>query len=256
MKRIRTLQEQLKTGKITKEEYAVEIKKLLDDDFIDQEEHDEAAAFNAEEDKPIFTQADVDRMVVTKATKMVRKALKDAGIEVDAANKDLLTAVATLAKAGQGTDGKATDQDLTKLKALETKVPGLEGKVKNLSMENAVLKGLGGNLKAINPIQVVRALKMDYMDLVEIDDETGEVDPKSVILALKQMATAEPNLFKAAEAEEEDDLGGETDTRFRGKPPGGGAGSAGSKEKNLEKKKEEARDMLRAQGILPPKEDK
>ena len=186
MKRIRTLQEQLKTGKITKEQYNAELKKLLDDEFIDQEEHDEAAAFDPEGDKPIFTQADVDRIVVVKATKLVRKALKDAGIEVDASNNDLLTKVAELVKQGQASDGKATDADLTKLKQLEGKLPGLEAKVKDLVVENAVLKGLGGKLKAVNPVQVVRALKLDYMDLVELDDESGEVTTKSVETALKR----------------------------------------------------------------------
>lgn len=257
MKRIRTLQEQLKKGEITKEAYAAELKKLLDDEFIDQEEHDDAAAFDPEEDKAIFTQADVDRMVVVKATKMVRKALKDAGVEVDAANKDLLPKVAELAKAGQATDGKATDADLTKLKQLEGKVPGLETKVKDLVVENAVLKGLGGKLKAVNPVQVVRALRLDYMDLVEIDDENGELDTKSIETALKRIAAAEPNLFHAEEGG--DDNGGSGDNGgqggFKGKGPGGGTGGSG-KEKDLEKKKAEAKAMLMNTGIKFPEPTK
>jgi hypothetical protein len=255
MKRIRTLQEQLKTGKITKDQYEAELKKLLDDEFIDQDEHDEAAAFDPEAEKPIFTQADVDRIVVVKATKLVRKALKDAGVDVDASNKDLLETVADLAKKGQGagdggTDGAATDQDLAKLKQLEGKLPKLESRVQDLAVENAVLKGLGGKLKAVNPVQVVRALKLDYMDLVEIDDESGEATTKSVETALKRIAQAEPNLFEATEGGEEgagDDEGG---TGFKGKGPGGG--TAGGSTKDLEKKRAEAKTMLAKTGITFP----
>ena len=253
MKRIKTLQEQYKTGKITKAEYEAEIKKLLDDEFIDQDEYDEAVAFDPEGDKPIFTQADVDRMVVTKATKMVRKALKDAGVEVDATNKDLLTKVAELVKAGTASDGKATDADLTRLKQLEGKLPVLESRAKDLTIENAVLKGLGGAFKAVNPVQVVRALKLDYMDLIEIDEETNTVDVKSVETALKRINAAEPNLFVAVE-NDGDDNGGAGAAGYKGKGPGGGTGGAGAGAKDLEKKRAEARAMLASTGIKYPSE--
>jgi len=250
MKRIRTLQEQLKKGEITKDKYNEEIKKLLDDDFIDQDEYDEAMAFDPDADKPIFTQADVDRIVVVKATKLVRKALKDAGIEIDASNKDLLTKVAELVKQGQASDGKATDQDLARLKQLEGKLPTLETKVKDLTIENAVLKGLDGKYKAVNPVQVVRALRFDYMDLVEFDDESGEVNTKSIETALKRIAAAEPNLFETAEGGD-DNQGGDNQNNqgFRGKGPGGGTGG-NNDNKDLAKKKEEAKAMLAKAGIV------
>ena len=259
MPKLRTLMNSYKKGEITKAQYEAEVAKLLEEDIIDQEQHDDALEYDPEADKPIFTQDDVDRMVAAKAVKMVRKALKDAGVEVDAPNKDLLTKVAEMAKNGTGTEGgKATDQDLEKLKKLEAKVPGLEAKAKDLTIENAVLKAAGG-LKPVNPIQVVRALKADYMDLVEIDDETGAVDTKSIDRALKRIATAEPNLFQADDGGDEGGEGGENGGQaggFKGKGPGGGTGGGKSSDKDLAKKKEEAKAMLRAQGINIPETNK
>lgn len=246
MHKLKKLQERYKKGELTKAQYQEEVKKLLEGEYIDQEENDEALNFDPEADKPIYTQADVDGFIVKKATAMVRKALKDAGVEVDAANKDLMAKVVELAKTGQAGDGKATDKDLEKLKALEAKLPGLEGKVKDLTITNAVL-ATAGKLNPINPSQVVRALRMDYMDLVEIDDETGEVDTKTVEKALKRIKDAEPNLFKTVdggEGDEGDDDNGGAGEGFKSKAPGGSGTGGSKKDKDYAAKKAKALEML------------
>lgn len=241
MKKLKALQEQYKKGEITKAQYEAAVAKLLEDEYIDEEQQEEALEYDPKGDEAIFTQADVDRMVVAKAVKMVRKALKDAGVEVEADNKGLLTKVAELVKAGTGSEGKATDADLTKLKQLESKTPQLESKVKDLAIENAVLKA-AGKYNPVNAIQVVRALKLDYMDQVEYDEHEGRVDTKSVETVLKQINKAEPNLFKQADGE--GDEGGQSGQgSVKGKGPGGGAGGSGGK-KDDEKKLAEALAML------------
>jgi len=243
MHKLKKLQEQYKAGTLTKAAYLEAVKALLTDDYIDQEEHDEATGFNPEDGKAIYTQADVDSFIAKKAVSMVRKALKDKGIDVEGANKDILGMVADLAKAGQAGDGgKATDKDLERLKALEAKLPGLEAKVKDLTISNAVIVTAGKH-NPYNAAQVVRALRLDYMDLVEIDDETGAVDTKSVERAIARIKAAEPNLFKAVkdDEDEDDDLSNQG-AGFTGKTPGGSNHTG--KEKEFDVKKAKALEML------------
>jgi hypothetical protein len=250
MKKLKELQEKYKKGELTKAQYEAAVKELLDKDVLDQEAYDEALEYDPESEKPIYTQADVDHMVVGKAVKMVRKALKDAGIELDADNKALLPKVAELVKAGTGKgDGKATDQDLEKLRKLEAKDTTSTAKLRELTIENAVLKA-AGTYKPVNAVQVVRALRTDYMDLVEYDDTEGTVDSKSVERALRKIKEREPNLFQT---DDNDPDGGyhEDDFGFKGKGPGGGSGGGSKKEAEYAARKAEALEML---GIK--KEDK
>lgn len=254
MGKLRKLQEQYLKGEITKAVYNAEVKKLLDDEILDQEQYDTALEYDPEEEKPQFTQADVDRMVVAKAVKMVRKALKDAGVEglEGVGNKELLAKVAELAKGkddGEGNKGKSDDAETLKWKTAAEKAGAT---IKDLTIENAVLKG-AGKYNPINATQVVRALKLDYMDLVEIDDE-GKVDSKTVDRALRKIYDAEPNLFNK---EDGDGAGDNTDpnkggTGFKGKGPGGGTGGGG-KGDDLDKKAAEALTLM---GFKKPAETK
>lgn len=251
MHKLKKLQDQYKKGELTKAAYLAAVAELLTGEYIDQEEHDEAAGFNPEDGKAIYTQADVDSFIAKKAVSIVRKALKDKGIDVEGANKDLIGIVVDLAKAGQAGDGgKATDKDLERLKALEGKLPGLEAKVKDLTISNAVIV-TAGKYNPYNAAQVVRALRLDYMDLVEIDDETGAVDTKSVERAIARIKAAEPNLFKKGTGSHEDEEDNQDDNQddnlgdeFKGKGPGGAAGGASTKEKKYSANLATARAML------------
>lgn len=260
MGKLKKLQDKYLKGEITKAVYNTEVKKLLDEEFLDQEQYDLALEYDPEEDKPKFTQSDVDHMVAVKAVKMVRKALKDAGVEVDADNKTLLAKVAEMAKGGTDSkekgkdngDGKNPDaEELTKLRKQVGKFDSLTAKIKDLTVENAVLKA-SGKYNPINPSQVVRALMSDYMDLVGIDDETGLVDAKALDRAIRKVAESEPNLFKASEGGEGDNGGQGTNNgqgnNFRGKGPGGGTGGD-TKTAEFDKKKAQALEML---GIKKP----
>ena len=82
MGKLRKLQEQYLKGEITKAEYEAKVKELLKDEILDQEQVDEALEYDPEHEKPQYSQADVDAMITTKAVRMVRKALKDAGVEI------------------------------------------------------------------------------------------------------------------------------------------------------------------------------
>jgi hypothetical protein len=249
MSKLKSLQARYKKGEISKKEYDAEIKKLVEEDVIDQETADTALEFDPNADKPEFTQADVDSMVPARAAKMVRKALRDAGIELDGvSNRELLAEVGKLAAAGKG---KATDPEIEKMRKAAGKSTTLEAENKNLRIENAVLKA-AGKFNPVNTVQVVRALRMDYMDLVEIDDETGEIDAKSVERALKKIVTAEPNLFRKAKAEntgedeeepEDEEEEPEVNTGVKGKGPGGGAAAA-SKTAKLDADFKEAQQLL------------
>lgn len=249
MGKLRKLQARYLKGEITKKEYDAELKKLLDDDILDQEQYDDAIEYDPEEEKPQFTQADVDRMVVSKAVKMVRKALKDAGVDglEGIGNKDLLAKVAEMAKGKKDKDTDDGGQENKEATAAAEKwkkayEKAVEGN-KDLTIENAVLKA-AGKYNPVNMSQVVRALKLDYMDLVDIDDE-GKVDSKTVDRALRKIRDAEPNLFKADEGDGESDEGDDNNAAggFKGKGPGGGT-SSGSKKTDLDKKTAEAMALL------------
>lgn len=248
MHKLKKLQEQYRKGEIDKAAYLAAVKLLLTDDYIDQEESDEAAGFNPEEGKAIYTQADVDSFIAKKAVSMARKALKDSGVEVEGANKDFLGNLAALVKVGQATGGeKATDKDLEKLRAWEAKGPALEARVKDLVISNAVI-GAAGKYNPYNAAQVVRALKLDYMNLIDVDDETGDIDAKSIDRVLRRIKEAEPNLFKATEdADDEDNEGAGDDditgAAFKGKGPKGG-GEGGGKDKDFAAKKAAGLAML------------
>lgn len=251
MNKLKKLQKQLTDGKITQEQYAAAVADLLEDEDITQEEHDEALEFEPEDEdneKPIYTQSELDATVVKKARALIKKAARDAGIDLsDKKPQELIDAVMELAAAGTGKE-KETDQELKDLRKQAAKANELETANRTLVVENAVLKG-AGKLNPVNPAQVVRALNADYSDLLEYDDETGALDPKSVSKALQRIAKLEPNLFKTA-AEEEggedlDDL--DNEPGFKGKTPGAG-GTGGTKAKReaakLEAQRKAALEMM------------
>lgn len=244
MDELKKLQGQYKKGKLTKDQYLEGLKKLLEDQEIDQKQHDDAKDFdpNDTDEDPIYSQADVDRMIKKEAARMVRRELKAQGVEVDAPNKDLLGEVAKLAAAGQG-KGESTDKELAELRKKAALAEAQAPKLQRLVLENQVLKS-AGKYNPVNPSQVVRALD-DYRDLLDYDDETGEPTAQSVSRALKRIAQAEPNLFKTPDGNggnpEDDD--NKDDSSFKGKPPGGGTGSGG-KGDDLDKKAAEMLSMM------------
>lgn len=229
-KQIKRLQKLLTEKKIDAEEYTEQLQELLDDEIIQQTDFDGAKDFEAidEDDKPIFTQADLDRQIVAKSRKMVTKALKDAGVTLDDVDpKDLLGTFANLALQGQKKGSLSVDEaEVASLQKKAKQAETLQSKVKAMTMENAVLKA-AGTYSPLNPKQVVRALA-DYTDLLEYDEDDNLVT-KSVDKALKELAKAEPNLFHAKEDEEDDPKQG----GFNGKPPGGaGQGTSKEQQKN------------------------
>jgi hypothetical protein len=250
MKKLRLLQEKYAKGEITKEQYAAEIKKMKDEDILEDAEYETALEYDPAGDKPVYTQADVDAMIAKKAAGVIRKALKDAGVEVDAANKDLTPKLIELVKAGVGKDTTATEKELTDLKAKAAKAEEMAGKLQKLTTENAVLKAVG-KYNPYSANQVVRALNADYADLLEADDE-GCIDSKSIDRALRKLATDEPNLFKKAVDGNDDGAGNNDDGQggsFKGKGPGGSTG-AGTKT-DIEKDLAEAKALIN----LIPKSD-
>lgn len=235
MNELKKLQNAYKAGKLTKEQYQKAVKDLLDEEELTQEEYDDAVDFDpkGDDDTAIYSQADVDRIVLRKAQQKVKQILKDAGVDVDSIpKKDLFTKLAEVVKNGNAAGEGTVDQK--ELADLRTKVKGvddLKASNQKLAVENAVLKA-AGKYQPYNANQVVRALNMDYADLLEYDDESGAIIQKSVDKALKRIATAEPNLFQTPEGNEgggnnDDDLGGGT---FKGKPPGGAGAGGGNKD--------------------------
>lgn len=218
MGKLKKLQEQYVKGEITVADYTAKVGQLLTDGDIDQDQHDEALDFDPEHEKPQYSQADVDAMIASRAIRMVRKALKDAGVSVEADNKTLLSTIADKLKAADEGTTSLNDDDKNKLTAATNKATVLEEKVKDLAIENAVLKS-AGTYNPVNPTQVVRAIRLDYMDDIDYDETTGVVDAKSVARALKKVHGTEPNLFKAGNDDKTDP---EENKGFTSKGPGGG----------------------------------
>jgi len=102
---------------------------------------------------------------------------------------------------------------------------------KNLPvLELAVTKN-ATSLNPHNPRQIAKALDTDeYENTLFFDDDSGELDPKSLNRALKRLAETDPYLFKNPEVAKDLD-----DGRFRGKEPGGSFSgrSTPSKEEQL-----------------------
>lgn len=234
---LKKLQERYRAGKLTKDQYEAKVAEGLEDEVLTQDEHDTALKFDPkapEGGELIYSQEDVDRIVITKSRTLLRKELKAAGIEVEVDNKGLLAHVVNLLK-GEGKEGAngVTEAELAQLRKDAGKAKDLGNKLKDLSLENAVLRNAGGQYTPVNPNQVVRALR-DYAD--EIDyDENDVPDTRSVDMVLRKLAKAEPNLFKAPDSTEEtnEDKGGQGGQGggFKGKPPGGGGGGGGDKSK-------------------------
>jgi hypothetical protein len=255
MEVLRKLQAKLRAGKITQEQYTAQLKTLLDNEDVSQEEYDDAKGFNPEKEKdpPIYTQADLEayaqkeitRVVMKKTQTKVRQICNAADIDVtDVPNEKLLDHVTGLLKSGKGKkagtddnteDGGAKGAEVDKLRKQAARVPELEGKVKSLTVENTVLK-VAAKFNPVNPAQVSRAILSDYTDELEYDDE-GILVSKSVEKTISRVAKAEPNLFKKKntdgtntnkeeEEEEEENPGG--DDTLKGKGPDGGSGAASS----------------------------
>lgn len=126
MGKLRKLQERYLKGELTKAQYEAECKKLLDDEILDQDAYDDALDYDPDYERPKYSQADVDSTVAKKAVKMVRKALKDAGVTVEADDKTLLSKVAETIKngssgKGDGEGGSGSSIDETELSNLKTK---------------------------------------------------------------------------------------------------------------------------------------
>ena len=249
MNKLKRLQKRYADGAITKEQYEAAVADLLDDEDITQDEHDTALEFEPEavDDKAIYTQSDVDGFVLKKARTLVKKALRDAGVDIsDVKPQELLETVANLAAAGKGADNVPNEE----LKALRKKANAydeLASANENLAVENGVLK-LSTKFKAVNPIQVVRALKADYSEFLEYDEETGELDTKSVEKALKRIVAAEPNLFHQETDPEDEDLGKDEELDdepgFKGKTPGGAGGASQKKAQKAEQQKLTALELM------------
>lgn len=256
MDKLQKLQADYRAKKITKAEYDAKLKKLLEDEDITQAEHDEAADFDPADpdDAPRYSQKEVDRIVLQKARREIKKALKAAGIELDPAavnDKNLFEHVAQLALAGQG-KLPAESEIAKQLKEAQQKLAkagGAAADYQRLVLENAVLK-TAGKYKPLNPAQVVRALG-DYADLIEYDDE-GKPDAKSVDRAIKKIATAEPNLFEAQEDEDGEGThskGNDDRGNFRGKGPNGGTPPTSKKQQELDAKKAKGLELM---GVKKP----
>lgn len=223
MDKIKVLQEKYRKGELTKAQYLSELAKLVESKDISQDEMDDATDFNPEADKPIYTQADVDGMIARKATQQLRKILKDAGVEVDATNKDLPAKVVDMVKIGAGKMAVPEGAEVDALKSKAGKVETLTAEMKTLRMENAVLKTIG-KYKPVSPTAVIALMKSDYSSLIDyLDEETGEIDVKSVDRAFKRMQLDEPTLFASEDEGNKGDKGG----NFRGKGPGGAGAAAG-----------------------------
>jgi hypothetical protein len=249
MGKLRKLQERYLKGELTKAQYEAEVKKLLDDDTLDQDAYDDALDYDPDYERPKYSQAEVDSTIAKKAVKMVRKALKDAGVTIEADDKTLLSKVAETIKSGgsdtggEGGAGAAiSDADLEVLRTKAARADDLEDRCKTYAIENAVLKE-AGKYNPVNPSQVVRAIRLDYLDGIDFDEETGKVDDKSLARAIRKVHDNEPNLFKEVGADEDDKGSGGSGSsgNFRGKGPGG-AGE--KKDAELAAKKEQALAML------------
>jgi hypothetical protein len=252
-KEIKELQEQYKEGKIKKAQYYAKLAKLLEDETIDQDEYDEAEEFDPEADKPIYTQADVDGMIAKKATQQIRKILKDAGIEVDASNKDLPGKVVELVKIGVGKADavKSDDPEAAKAAAQQAvRITSMTAEMKSLRMENATLK-LINKYNPVSPSAVIALLKSDYATMIDyLDEETGEIDIKSVDKAFRKMQIDEPTLFKTDDADNNNQQSRQQQkpgSTFQGKGPGGNGGGA-SENKDHDAKLAAAKEMM---GIKP-----
>ena len=105
MGKLRKLQERYLKGELTKAQYEAELKALLDDETLDQDTYDDAMDYDPDYERPKYSQADVDSTVAKKAVKMVRKALKDAGVTIEADDKNLISKVAETLKAGTTGEG-------------------------------------------------------------------------------------------------------------------------------------------------------
>ena len=240
--KILKLQEQYKKGEIKKSKYLAELAKLVDDKEITQEDADDAEDFDPEEDKPIFTQADVDGMIARRTNQAIRKILKDAGVEVDATNKDLPGKVVDLVKVGAGKAEAAKGQDPEGLSKATARITSMTADVKTLRQENAILKVIS-KYKPVSPSAVTSLLKSDYAHMIDyLDEETGEIDLKTVDKAFRKMQIDEPTLFTAEDQQEKP--GSKGGSGFQGKGPGG-AGAAGTGSgKDIDTKVAEALAMM------------
>lgn len=240
MDAIKRLQAQYKNGKLTAAQYAAKLAELLEAGDITQEQHDTAKEFDPDDDganKPVYSQADVDGFIAKKAKSLVRKLLTEAGVDMAGiTNANILEEAGKLVKAGSGkkTDDSELAKENEKLRKQLAASGDVAGQLNDLRLENAVYKALGGGkFKAVNPAQVVRAIKADYADLIDYDEDTGLVVGKTIEKAVRKVAETEPNLFHAPEAGDGDGDGdgddgdgnegdGDEGPTFKGKAPGGG----------------------------------
>jgi len=78
-------------------------------------------------------------------------------------------------------------------------------KIQQLTVENVLLKAqLAGKYAPVNLSQVVRAvLSAPYAALLDYDEDTDELDRRSVERAIKRLAENEPTLFTTTKKDDD-----------------------------------------------------
>jgi hypothetical protein len=252
---LKKLQAKYRAGKLTKERYEAEVKQLLEDGDVNQDEHDRALEFDPkapEGGELIYSQEDVDKMAVNVARRLIRKEFKTAGIELDVDNKGLMAHLVGLIKdggKGELKPGQIDEKDLAALRKKAENADSLAAQLRSLTLHVTVLE----NAKdAPYPKQIVRAMS-DYEDEIDFDDN-GAPDKRSVEVVLRKLKKAEPNLFTPAgtgEGQEGNDLDNKGGGSFSGKSPGGAGGGNASATKSKEDALVE--EALRGMGVEPKK---
>lgn len=181
-----------------------------DDDDSDEGEEDDGDDKDDEdddEDKPVYTQAEYD-----KIRRRMRAADKRAA-DFEADNRRLRSGkTKPVAKktakpaADEDEDDDADDERDQKTRAAEERADKAEKRARTAAIETAMVRAMSkAGIDWADSDDVSR-----FMDLDDIDvDEDGTVDSKQLVRALKALAKAKPHLVKPkTQSGSDDDKGG------------------------------------------------
>jgi hypothetical protein len=243
MDKVRKLQDDLKSGKITKDVYLAELQKLLDAEDIDQSQFDGAKHYEPpkkDEDgdtgEKTFTQAELDAIIEKRLkrekekqveTEAKLKRLAELEADEEKRRKEAMSEAERLKAEKDEADRKAVEAAENAKKAQETA---------NQRITNTEIRSIARSLNANNADDVLAFIDKST---VTIDDEGNVKGADEAVKALKE---SKPYLFKQPVGA--DAAGGSN----RGS--GGGGSELAALEKELADAKKEAAKDRRKSGAV------
>lgn len=159
---------------------------------------------NGDDEKPKFTQADLDRATTERKNK--ERAAWENWLKnvLGVADKDALSELVKQQKEREDAEKSELEKAQSQLDQANSKIEELQAQIETMTDRakrerlNAAIKDKARGLEANDPDEIVILLTANAETLASLTDDDGEVDTKAVGKALDEMKKNKPHLYRPA----------------------------------------------------------